>query len=123
MVGRVPLVGRWPWGAIVTGVLVAFFTFGGIGNIFVSPDIAEDYRRWGYPNGFHYLTGGIELTTAGLLALRRTRLWGVMLGSGVMLAAAGTVTVHGEYSHAVAPLIVLTLLLLAGWLHRRARSA
>ena len=38
-----------------------------------------------------------------------------------MAAAAGTVVLNGEYSHAVAPLVVLGLVALNGWLAGRRR--
>jgi hypothetical protein len=33
-----------------------------------------------------------------------------------MLAALATVTLHGEYGHAVAPLVVATLSIVVGWI-------
>ncbi|KPH62102.1 DoxX family protein [Novosphingobium sp. ST904] len=104
------------WKSLLAWALAAFFVVGGIGNIFVSAGIAEDYRRWGYPDWFHYVTGILELTTAALLAIGSTRLWGALLGSAVMLAAAGTVLLHGEYTHAIAPIIVLLATLAVGWI-------
>lgn len=38
------------WKPLLAWALAAFFVVGGIGNIFVSAEIAEDYRRWGYPD-------------------------------------------------------------------------
>lgn len=68
------------------------------------------------------LSGLLELTTALLLAYRPSRLWGAGLGSAVMLAAAATVLRHGEYTHAVAPIVVLLMALTVGsmaWRDRR----
>lgn len=110
---------KFRWRAVPVWVLVAFFIAGGIGNIFVSAENAANYARWGYPDWFHYVTGMLELSTAALLAPRRTRLFGAGLGSLVMLAAAGTVLLHGEYTHAIAPFTVLAVLALAGWFARR----
>ncbi len=104
------------WKAVPVWLLVAFFIVGGIGNVFVPPGIAEDYHRWGYPDWFHYVTGALEFSTAALLVVRRTRLFGIALGSTVMLAAAATMLLHDEYAHAIAPLTVLTVLGLAGWI-------
>ncbi|WP_456821924.1 DoxX family protein [Bradyrhizobium sp. USDA 4502] len=104
-------------------LLAAFFVVGGFGNIFASADIKADYRSWGYPDWFHYLTGLLELTTASLLSVRRTRLWGAALGSAVMTAAGATVLFHGEYAHAIAPLAVLCALVLAGWIAFQDRPA
>jgi hypothetical protein len=70
--------------------------------------------RHGYPHWFHFVTGSLELTTAVLLAQGRTRLLGSALGCAVMLAALATVTLHGEYGHGVAPLVVATLSIVVG---------
>lgn len=113
-----------PWLGLFAWLLAAFFALGGTLNILASPEIVADYRRWGYPDGFNYLTGALEWSTALLVALHRTRLWGSLLGAAVMAAAAVTVLVHGEVPHAVPPLTVLALsLLLAALVLRRRRRA
>lgn len=103
------------WRAALTWLLAAFFLFGAAGNVFASETIVEDYRRWGYPDGFHYVTGLLELITAILLALPATRLMGSGAGCALMAAAAGTVLVHGEFVHALAPLTIFALAALNGW--------
>jgi hypothetical protein len=40
-----------------------------------------------------------------------------------MCAALGTVVIHGEYGHAVAPLIVAGLSILVGWITWRQRRS
>ncbi|MBR1235150.1 DoxX family protein [Bradyrhizobium sp. AUGA SZCCT0177] len=95
------------WGNVVVWLLAAFFLVGAFGNTFVSTEIAADYARWGYPENFHYLTAFLECTTTVMLILKPLRLYGSLLGGAVMLAAAGTVVSHGEYAHAVPPLVVL----------------
>ncbi|MFC3061593.1 DoxX family protein [Paenirhodobacter populi] len=112
-----------PWTSILAWLLAAFFVVGGIGNIFVSTEIAADYRRWGYPDWFHYLTGALELAAAALIAYRPTRLWGAGLATAVMVAAALTVLWHGEFAHAIPPLVVLAVALTVGFLTRRDRQA
>ena len=110
-----------PWRHIYAWLLAAFFLFGGFLNIFASPEVIEDYETWGYPGWFHYATGILEWTSAVLIAVPFTRLAGCLLAAAVMAAAAVTVLLHGEYSHAVAPLIVLCLVCLNGWLTWRAQ--
>lgn len=89
-------------------ILAAFFAFGAVGNVFASETILADYQRWGYPWGFNYVTGLVELASSALL-ITRFRLQGALLGSAVMAAAAGTVVLHGELLHSIAPLVVLSL--------------
>lgn len=109
------------WRQVSALALAAFFAVGSLSNIFAPGSIYEEYLRWGYPHWFHFATGSLELTTAVLLAQARTRLWGSALGCTVMLAALATVTLHGEYGHGVAPLVVATLSMVVGWIDLRKR--
>ncbi|MAS12602.1 MAG: DoxX family protein [Nitratireductor sp.] len=110
-----------PWRHIYAGLLAAFFVLGGFLNIFASPVVLDDYQRWGYPGWFHYVTGLLEWSSALLVALPFTRLAGSALAATVMTAAAATVLLHGEYAHAVAPLVILALVCLNAWFTWRAR--
>jgi DoxX-like family len=114
---------RVSWRQVLPLALAAFFVVGSFSNIFAPRSILEEYLKWGYPHGFHFVTGSLELTTAVLLAWARTRLWGAALGCAVMLAALATVTLHGEYAHGVAPLVVATLSIVVGWITWRKRLA
>ena len=49
-----------------------------------------------------------------LLPAMATRLFGVALGSAIMLAAIATVVWHREYRRAAPPLIVFILLVIIG---------
>jgi hypothetical protein len=111
------------WHQVSALALAAFFVVGSLSNIFAPGSIYEEYLRWGYPSWFHFVTGSLELTTAVLLARAQTRLWGAALGCAVMLAALATVTLHGEYGHAVPPLIAATLSIVVGWTAWRKRLA
>jgi hypothetical protein len=111
------------WRQILPLVLAAFFVVGSLSNIVAPRSIFEEYLEWGYPQWFHFVTGSLELMTAVLLARARTRLWGSALGCTVMLAALATVTVHGEYGHGVAPVLVATLSIVVGWIAWRERLA
>lgn len=113
---------RIKWTPVLRWVLAAFFVFGGLGNIFASETVLADYQRWGYPDWFHYLTGLLELSVAALLILRPRHFYGAALGAGVMLAAACTVILHGEYSHAIPPLVVFSFSVLIGFLTVRSGS-
>jgi hypothetical protein len=109
------------WRQVFPLLLAAFFVVGSLSNLFAPRSIYEEYLKWGYPSWFHYVTGSLELTTAVLLARARTRLWGSVLGFIVMLAALATVSLHGEYGHAVAPLVAATLSIAVGWIAQRKR--
>jgi uncharacterized membrane protein YphA (DoxX/SURF4 family) len=73
----------------------------GAGTVnFVGPrSVRESFARWGYPAGFHRLTGGLEVM-AGLLLLVPATWWAGAIGSVVILvAAAMTVIRCREWSH------------------------
>jgi hypothetical protein len=114
---------KFSWRHVLLLALVAFFVVGSLSNIVAPRSIIAEYLKWGYPHWFHFVTGSLELMTAVLLARARTRLWGSALGCTVMLAALATVTLHGEYGHGVAPLVVATLSIVAGWIAWRKRLA
>ena len=119
---KVGQMSKISWRQVSALALAAFFVVGSLSNIFAPGSIYEEYLRWGYPHWFHFVTGSLELTTAVLLARARTRLWGAALGCAVMLAALATVTLHGEYGHGVAPLVVATLSIVVGWIARTSET-
>ncbi|GAB2543039.1 DoxX family protein [Rhodanobacter koreensis] len=110
------------WPQVIPLILAAFFVVGSLSNIFAPGSIYEEYLRWGYPRWFHFVTGSLELTTAILLFRAPTRVLGAALGFAVMLAAFATVIVHGEYGHAIPPLVAATFSLVVGWISRRGQK-
>lgn len=100
---------------VLSWLLVAFFLLGAVLNAFPSAGLRANYKGWGYPDWFHYVTAILELAAAALLAFGATRLPGAMLGAAVMLAAMVTVLRHREYAHALAPLVILLLTLVVAW--------
>lgn len=103
------------WNLMLAWALAAFFVLGGAINILAPGSTAAEYRRWGYPDWFHFITGALEFATAFLLLPATTRLLGAGLGCATMFAAAATVIVHGEYPRAAPPVVVLILAALVGW--------
>jgi hypothetical protein len=118
---KVGQMSKTPWRNIFALALAAFFVAGSLSNIFAPRSIYEEYLKWGYPSWFHFVTGSLELATAVLLARASPRLLGAALGCTVMLGAFATVTLHGEYGHAVLPLVIATLTIAVGWIAWRER--
>ncbi len=110
------MIGGISIASILAWVLTAFFVVGGIVNWAAPAGIKKDYRRWGYPRWFHYVTAILEFSVSVLLFFPETRLWGAAMGAAVMAAALGTLVIHREYAHAIAPAIVLILVASTGWL-------
>ena len=103
------------WVQGLTGALSAFFALGFVINTFAVKKVGPEYERWGYPDWFHFVSGGLELLVALLLPAAVTRPFGIMLGSAIMLAAVATVIYHREHPRAVPPFIVFVLLAILGW--------
>ncbi|OOY28421.1 hypothetical protein BMI90_07025 [Thioclava sp. L04-15] len=106
----------------LTWLLVVFFVFGGLGNIFISNEQAASYIRWGYPGWFHYLTAALEISTAGLISTRKFRNLGFALGGSIMIAAAATTLFHREYIHAAPSITALLFTVIAARLNGFERS-
>ena len=103
------------WHEILAFALAAFFVVGFFINTFAVKLVNPDYIRWGYPDWFHYVSGGLDLVVALLLPVAATRPYGLALGAAIMLAAMATVVRYREYHRAVPPLIVFSLLTIVGW--------
>src|ERR1700743_1850327 len=82
---KVEQMSKISWRQVSALALAAFFVVGSLSNIFTPGSIYEEYLRWGYPHWFHFVTGSLELTTAGLLARARTRLGGPALRCTLVL--------------------------------------
>ena len=71
---------------------------GGV-NVAGPAPVRESFTRWGYPTGFHRVTGGLEVV-AGLLLLLPTTSRGGAIGSVVILLAAMiTLVRHRDWGH------------------------
>jgi uncharacterized membrane protein YphA (DoxX/SURF4 family) len=68
-------------------------------NFVGSRSVLESFVRWGYPAGFHRMTGGLEVV-AGLLLLVPATWWAGATGSIVILSAAAITLLRcREWSH------------------------
>lgn len=106
------------WHDMSKWILVAFFLFAGLLNIFATSLLLAEYRRWGYPGWFHYVTGLLELSSALLQARRTTHHAGIVLGAAVMAAAVLTLAIRQEWLHAVFPLLVFFALITSRITHQ-----
>jgi len=101
--------------ALSIWLLVAAFLGAGLFNAIGTPATLAGFIRWGYPSGWHRVTGGLEILSAILLALAPGRDAGLALGALIITVAILTVVRHREYSH-LAPLgVFLALIALAAF--------
>jgi DoxX-like family len=103
------------WVQALAWALAAFFVLGFFINTFGVSKVGPEYERWGYPDWFHFVSGGLDLVVALLLPAMMTRPFGVLLGCAIMMAAMATVIYHREYPRAIPPSIVFSLLAIVGW--------
>ena len=101
------------WRGLLKWVLVAFFAFAGLLNVFGTAPLLAEYQRWGYPGWFHYVTGVFELSSALLQTQRTTNKAGIALGAAVMAAAFLTLVLQQEQLHAAFPLLVFFALIIS----------
>jgi hypothetical protein len=96
--------------AVLIWLLVAAFAGAGLVNAIGAAGAKSNFVRWGYPSWWCYLTGGLELVTAALVALPGSRQAGLVLGAVIIAAAVLTVLRRREFVH-LAPLSVFVALL------------
>jgi hypothetical protein len=96
-------------------LLVAAFFGAGLFNAVGTRATVDGFVRWGYPSWWHWVTGGLEISSAILIALPFGRASGLGLGATIMVVASLTVLRHREYVH-LAPLgVFLALVALAAF--------
>src|SRR5882757_10654314 len=67
---------------------------------FVGPgSVRDSFARWGYPAGFHRVTGGLEVTAGVLLLFPATSRAGAIATAVILLAAVITLIRHRDWGH------------------------
>lgn len=89
--------------------LALAFAGAGLANLVGVGSIKEDFRRWGYPAGFHHVAGLIEIGGAILLLFPQTRLAGLVLLGCTIVAALATLIRRSESGAHIAAAATLTL--------------
>jgi uncharacterized membrane protein YphA (DoxX/SURF4 family) len=81
----------------------------GVANFAGSASVRESFARWGYPAGFHRVTGGLEVAAGLLLLIPATLRFGAVGSAAILLAAVVTLVRHRDWSH-LPGAVVLTAL-------------
>lgn len=96
----------------ITYAVAALFAIGGgVMNLFPPPAFVEGYKRWGYPDWWHYVTAALDFAGVALLIFRDTRVAGALLLAAVTGAAVLTVIRHREYGRTIAPCVLFLIAL------------
>lgn len=91
-------------GAVMIGAGVV--NFAGPGSV------RDSFARWGYPAGFHRVTGGLEAMAGLLLLVPATSRAGAIGSCVILLAAVMTLIRHRNWTH-LPGAIVLTAVAMA----------
>lgn len=92
---------------ILLGVL---FLMSAFPKLMGAPEAVENFRRWGYPENFHLLIGGLELLGGIGLMIPKTAAYAAAGLILIMLGAAVTHIRADEASMALFPLVIVVLL-------------
>lgn len=68
-------------------------------NFAGSVSIRESFSRWGYPVGFHRVTGGLEIVSGLLLLIPATSGLGTIVSIIILLAAVTTLIRFRDWGH------------------------
>jgi uncharacterized membrane protein YphA (DoxX/SURF4 family) len=97
------------WLPIVLGIVMIG---AGAVNLVGPESVRDSFARWGYPAGFHRVTGGLEVTAGALLLIPATSRAGAIGSAAILLAAVMTLIRHRDWTH-LPGAVVLTAVALA----------
>src|SRR5260221_7214511 len=92
---------------IIAWAVAGVFAAAALLNLSGPRVLREAYARWGYPRGFHRITGVVELIAAIFLSMPQTRIWGVAVASVVLFVAVATLLNHPPYLYAPPGIVLL----------------
>ena len=92
---------------IILGVLLLLAASG---KFTMSEIWIQRFNEWGYPKGFHIVTGILEAAAAILIFIPKYWLKGVYLTLAIMIAAALTHLLNGEADQLLGPGIYMILI-------------
>lgn len=71
----------------------------GVANFVGSASVRQSFARWGYPSGFHRVTGGLEVAAGLLLLIPLTSRVGAIGSVIILLAAVATLIRFRDWGH------------------------
>ncbi len=116
--------GRWSDHLLLAVCVATGLIFGvsGLQKLFYLEVPAGEFAVWGYPRWLLFAVGAAELVGALALFSSGRRIAGVLILTGIVIAAGYTHLRHLEYVAMWRPLILGGMLGLIYWLSRRQRN-
>ncbi|MGI4747008.1 MAG: DoxX family protein [Janthinobacterium lividum] len=100
---------------IVLGVVM----IGAGGVNFTGPaSVRTSFAHWGYPAGFHRVTGGLEVATGLLLLIPSTSRVGAIGSAIILVAAVATLIRYRDWGHLPAATILTAAAAVAIAIHK-----
>jgi hypothetical protein len=93
--------------SLLSTLLAFAFAGGGIMNLAGPTPIRQSYVKWGYPTGFHYVAGVLDLAAASLMLWPDGRYYGAILALLITVAALVTLAWHREWRKTPASFIFI----------------
>jgi uncharacterized membrane protein YphA (DoxX/SURF4 family) len=78
-------------------------------NLVGPGSVRDSFARWGYPAGFHRVTGGLEATAGLLLLIPATSRAGAIGSVAILLAAMVTLIRHREWTHLPGAVVLMAV--------------
>ena len=103
---------------ILSGLVSLMFLAAGGSKLLNPKTHIESFARWGYPDGFLYVTGLVEVLGAILVLIPAFRYYGALLLTCTMLAAFFTHMQAGEIGALPVPLVIGAFTGLLAWVSR-----
>jgi uncharacterized membrane protein YphA (DoxX/SURF4 family) len=105
------------WTVTVPSVILGLFfvALGGAKLAALDMFVAQ-FQAWGYPTWFVYVVGFAEIIGGSLLFIPSARVIGAVVLILVMIGAAGTHILAGQWVSAIVPVVILLTLV---WITRR----
>lgn len=98
--------------SVLAMVLSALFAVAGVINLAGMGPVKRDFARWGYPTWLRILCGALELSSAGFLLWKQTRLLGLTAAGVVMVGALFTLLRNREPFGHIAPALAFSALVI-----------